>query len=186
MCIYASMLYVYIHHEWRECIYVYVYTCTSIYIYMGIYVWMNIRIRIYMHMYIYMYVYICIYVHMCIYVYMYICIQFISIYVYILYVNMYLYLCIYIYVFMYICIHFCTDLDACPSYGVATISRLLKMIGLFCKRALWNRRYSAMLWMHFVLREWVLAFVSAICYEIFVWAFAKCCSKWMALWGGFD
>jgi len=28
-------------------------------------------------------------------------------------------------------------------YGVATISRLLKMIGLFCKRALSKRRYSA-------------------------------------------
>jgi len=28
-------------------------------------------------------------------------------------------------------------------YGVATISRLLKMIGLFCKRALEKRRYSA-------------------------------------------
>jgi len=28
-------------------------------------------------------------------------------------------------------------------YGVATISRLLKIIGLFCKRALWKRRYSA-------------------------------------------
>ena len=28
-------------------------------------------------------------------------------------------------------------------YGVATISRLLKMIGLFCKRALQKRRYSA-------------------------------------------
>jgi len=28
-------------------------------------------------------------------------------------------------------------------YGVATISRLLKSIGLFCKRALWNRLYSA-------------------------------------------
>jgi len=28
-------------------------------------------------------------------------------------------------------------------YGVATISRLLKMIGLFCKRALWKRLYSA-------------------------------------------
>ena len=29
------------------------------------------------------------------------------------------------------------------SYGVATISRLLKIIGLLCKRALWKRRYSA-------------------------------------------
>ena len=28
-------------------------------------------------------------------------------------------------------------------YGVATIGRLLKMIGLFCKRALLKRRYSA-------------------------------------------
>jgi len=28
-------------------------------------------------------------------------------------------------------------------YGVATISRLLKIIGLFCKRALYKRRYSA-------------------------------------------
>jgi len=28
-------------------------------------------------------------------------------------------------------------------YRVATISRLLKIIGLFCKRALWKRRYSA-------------------------------------------
>jgi len=28
-------------------------------------------------------------------------------------------------------------------YGVATISRLLKIIGLFCKRALQMRRYSA-------------------------------------------
>jgi len=29
------------------------------------------------------------------------------------------------------------------SYGVATISSLLKIIGLFCKRALEKRRYSA-------------------------------------------
>jgi len=28
-------------------------------------------------------------------------------------------------------------------YGVATISRLLKITGLFCKRALSKRRYSA-------------------------------------------
>jgi len=28
-------------------------------------------------------------------------------------------------------------------YGVASTSRLLKIIGLFCKRALWKRRYSA-------------------------------------------
>jgi len=29
------------------------------------------------------------------------------------------------------------------SYGVATISRLLNFFGLFCKRALLKRRYSA-------------------------------------------
>jgi hypothetical protein len=29
------------------------------------------------------------------------------------------------------------------SYGVATISRLLQIIGLFCKRALYKRLYSA-------------------------------------------
>ena len=29
------------------------------------------------------------------------------------------------------------------SYGVASTSRLLKIIGLFCKRALLKRRYSA-------------------------------------------
>ena len=33
--------------------------------------------------------------------------------------------------------------DWMPLSGVATISRLLEMIGLFCKRALQNRRYSA-------------------------------------------
>jgi len=33
---------------------------------------------------------------------------------------------------------------ACPNgYGVATISRHLKIIGLFCKRDLYKRRYSA-------------------------------------------
>ena len=29
------------------------------------------------------------------------------------------------------------------TYGVATSSRLLKIIGLFCKKALWKRRFSA-------------------------------------------
>ena len=35
------------------------------------------------------------------------------------------------------------------NYGVATISRLLKMIGLFCKRAVWKTRYSATETYHF-------------------------------------
>ena len=36
-------------------------------------------------------------------------------------------------------------IPTCPIriYGVATIRRLLKIIGLFCKRALYKRLYSA-------------------------------------------
>ena len=34
-------------------------------------------------------------------------------------------------------------LQCSREYGVATISRLLKIIGLFCKRALQKRLYSA-------------------------------------------
>jgi len=37
-----------------------------------------------------------------------------------------------------------TNLTCCSlDYGVATISRLLKITGLFCKRALYKRLYSA-------------------------------------------
>ena len=46
------------------------------------------------------------------------------------------------------CVCVCVYEDACfdiytDTYGVAMISRLLKIIGLFCKRALQKRRYSA-------------------------------------------
>jgi len=48
-------------------------------------------------------------------------------------------------------ITYCITLTLVPytSYGVATISRLLKIIGLFCKRALQKRRYSAKKTYHF-------------------------------------
>ena len=36
------------------------------------------------------------------------------------------------------------------TYGVATLSRIDKMIGLFCKRALYKRRYSAKETCHFI------------------------------------
>jgi len=39
--------------------------------------------------------------------------------------------------------HIDSKTELVPSMGVATISRLLKTIGLFGKRALWKRRYSA-------------------------------------------
>ena len=35
------------------------------------------------------------------------------------------------------------DMTYPPKYGVASISRLIKIIALFCKRALWKRRFSA-------------------------------------------
>ena len=40
-------------------------------------------------------------------------------------------------------VYFAPVIFAIYTYGVAPISRLLKIIGLFCKRALQNRRYSA-------------------------------------------
>jgi len=36
-----------------------------------------------------------------------------------------------------------TQLTTFADYGVALISRIYKIIGLFCKRALYKRRYSA-------------------------------------------
>jgi len=49
-------------------------------------------------------------------------------------------------IFIYLSIH-SLSLSSCLTffhvYGVATISRLPKIIGLFCKRALQKRRYSA-------------------------------------------
>ena len=44
-------------------------------------------------------------------------------------------------IYMYINMH-CL-LYTFNTYGVATMNRLLKIIGLFCKRAIWKRRYSA-------------------------------------------
>jgi len=44
---------------------------------------------------------------------------------------MYIYVCVYVYVYVYINLYaMCVDAS---SYGVATISRLLKIIGLFCR-----------------------------------------------------
>ena len=40
-------------------------------------------------------------------------------------------------------------------YGVATISRLLKIKGLFWKRALWRRLYYAKLTYHWVVRKYM-------------------------------
>jgi len=50
---------------------------------------------------------------------------------------MYIYLYMYIYMYMHIHVHAYIHLHMhIKEYGVATISRLLEIIGLFCKRAL--------------------------------------------------
>ena len=48
-------------------------------------------------------------------------------------------------VFQCVCVRVCLCVFACIyiNYGVATISRLLKMIALFCNRALLKKLYSA-------------------------------------------
>jgi len=47
-------------------------------------------------------------------------------------------------------IHCCIPCKTSPLYGVALVSRIDKMIGLFCKRALQKRRYSAKETCHFI------------------------------------
>ena len=52
--------------------------------------------------------------------------------------------CISIFVcLLFACVCSCVWFTGDGMYGLATISRLLKIIGLFCKRALLSRRYSA-------------------------------------------
>jgi len=57
--------------------------------------------------------------------------------------------CVCLSVWKWTCVHVCACACACmlkinrTYYGVATISRLLKTIGLFCKRDLLNKRSSA-------------------------------------------
>ena len=70
---------------------------------------------------------------------MYICI---IVYIYVhIYTLMYNHICAYVQMYIYAYIYINTFHHAAPArhialYGVATISRILKIIGLFCKRAL--------------------------------------------------
>ena len=52
-----------------------------------------------------------------------------------IYIYTYMYIYVYIYMYVYLCIFIRTHIQI-NHYGVATISRLLKIIGLFCERAL--------------------------------------------------
>jgi len=77
------------------------------------------------HIYTYTYVYILIvYIYTCVYIYV----------VYIYMYSRYMSIRFSVYMYTYMCIYIS---------GVAMISRLLKTIGLFCKRALSKRLYSA-------------------------------------------
>jgi len=130
---------------------IYVYKC--VYEYVHIYIYMYIHICIYIYIYVNMSICICIYMYIHIYmyrahelrkrlsmrrryIYMYICI-----YVYI-YINISICICMYIYI--HVCIEYtnldrgfrCAEAMHHSQHGVATMSRILKIIGLFCKRAL--------------------------------------------------
>jgi len=52
-------------------------------------------------------------------------------------------MCVYMYILSVCCLRWQLSHMSMIRYGVATIGRLLKMIGLFCQRALEKRRYSA-------------------------------------------
>ena len=90
-------------------------------------------IFIYIYMYMYIYVCICMYMAMYMYVYIYICLY--------IYIHIYIYINIHIYIYVHS--RPASECNLGPSHGVALISRIDKIIGLFCKRALQKRRYFA-------------------------------------------
>ena len=97
--------------------------CTYIYTY----------IYMYMYMYIYIYIYSCTYIHICIYIYIYI------------YIYTHIHTCTYTSCYRRVC-HEDISQSSSPlwlHYEVATIGRLLSISGLFCKRTLLKRLYSA-------------------------------------------
>ena len=64
--------------------------------------------------------------------------------------HMNMYVCRYISVNVYTCVFICVDLvayikGALACYGVTLVSRINKIIGPFCKRALWKRWYLLIL-----------------------------------------
>jgi len=62
------------------------------------------------------------------------------VYLYVLAKSRGLCVCVCVYVCLYV---FANSRRLIHDYGLATCIRLLQMIGLFCKRVLWKRRYSA-------------------------------------------
>ena len=143
-CAYIYVTHIFMFAKLRDicvaCIYMYTYICTHDFSCIYKHDWCRIRIYIHTLMFIYVYTltfYTCIHSHVhgyilniCMSIF-YVCIH---CYVYILYTfstHSYVHICIHSHV-LYLHTLSCS-LDY---YGVASISRLLKIIGLFCKRAL--------------------------------------------------
>jgi len=84
---------------------------------------------------------------------------------------MYVYMFEYMYVCMYVYMY--SDTRSTWDYGVATISRLLKIIGLFCKRALWKRLYSAKETYHF--EQWKACAMKVMCTHIYILPYILIC-----------
>jgi len=135
-CIYKIM-YVYIHLYYKHvgncvctrywdllltCVCLYIYLCVYLFIYIYIYKYMYIYMCVYICLYMYQYINICIHICTCMYV-------------------LYWYIYFYLNDLFLTCVHVSIDTEyVCVcEYGVATSSRLLEIIGLFCKRALQKR-----------------------------------------------
>jgi len=160
-CMYICIYICSIIHMLMGSICIHIYIC--MYVYMHMYTYMHIYICCtfsrewvpYVYIYTYVCVYICICIHICIYIsvahsnvnglpiytyiHMYVCIH---AYIFVAsftrewfpHIFIYTYVCMYIYIYIFVasskCVWYTTR------YGLAMIRRLLKKIGLFCKRAL--------------------------------------------------
>jgi len=127
------------------------YIHTLIYAYTHMYICTHTCKCIYMYICTYTCKYIYIYICKCIYIYIHICI-----YIYVhTHVNIYIYIYIYVFMFTYIYLYVCIYTSLCFLYiyhsqrfgqgGCAKrlVSRIDKIVVLFCKRAKWKRLYSA-------------------------------------------
>jgi len=124
--------YICIHTD--MCVYIHTHMCTYIYIwYIQIYVYTYIHICIHTDMYVYIHIHIHaltqMFAHHRVKSYTHVYHTFTYIYSYI-YIYVYAYVNIYVYIHVYI--HTCHT----NTYGVALVSGIDKMTGLFCKRAL--------------------------------------------------
>jgi len=130
-----------IHILVRLCVFL-MYICICIHVYIYIYMYTRVcvflmYICIFVYVYMYTYTYTCIHIH----IYIHICI-FSYVYVYI-YMYLYTYICIYVYIYIYIetkttntRIFICILTGRCISlymYGMASVSKIDKIIGLFCR-----------------------------------------------------